>query len=140
MQAKKRFLDRLTVPITSCYLLACGAWLLATEQIPPPGFKRILRAGLRRPYSGELSDIPPDEGFGWLAPVPPHLLSDMESSSLVVLFENGQPLGPAHVSHAEIRARGGGRYSHWGADLYFSTSDNSDPRSNGRRYSLREVR
>src|SRR5262249_4763936 len=27
-------------------------------------------------------------------------------------------------------------YSHWGETLYFSTSDNSDPNANGRRYSL----
>jgi len=53
----------------------------------------------------------------------------------LVLLENGTPLGPAHSAHAEIRTQGGGRYSHWGArTIYFSTSDNSDPRTNGREY------
>src|SRR5262249_29770214 len=28
-------------------------------------------------------------------------------------------------------------YSHWTSQLYFSTSDNSDPNTNGRRYALR---
>jgi hypothetical protein len=52
------------------------------------------------------------------------------------LLENGSRIGPAHAIHAEIRTAGGGRYSHWNGFLYFSTSDNSDPRTNGRRYEL----
>jgi len=55
----------------------------------------------------------------------------------LVLLEDGQPLGPAHSAHAEIRQAGRGRYSHWGArTIYFSTSDNSDPRTNGREYKV----
>src|SRR5436853_5305763 len=45
------------------------------------------------------------------------------------LMEDGKPLGPAHASHDDIRSHGGGLFSHWGDDLYFSTSDNSDPRT-----------
>jgi hypothetical protein len=47
---------------------------------------------------------------------------------------DGQLLGPPHASHEEIRRSGGGRYSHWEGRLYFSSSDGSDPRTNGRRY------
>jgi hypothetical protein len=50
------------------------------------------------------------------------------------LFENGFPLGPADSMHADIRAKGGGAHSHWGSHLYFSTSDGTDPRTNGRIY------
>ncbi len=39
-----------------------------------------------------------------------------------------------------MRSLGGGRYSHWGTHLFFTTSDNSDPRSNGRRYTVKEMR
>jgi hypothetical protein len=53
-------------------------------------------------------------------------------SSKLVLFESGRALGPPHSLHAEIRERGGGRYSHWGNSIIFSTSDGSDPWSNGR--------
>lgn len=53
------------------------------------------------------------------------------------LLENGRPLGPAHAAHADIRVHGRGRFSHWHQALYFSTSDNSDPNRNGRRYDLR---
>jgi hypothetical protein len=29
-----------------------------------------------------------------------------------------------------------GRFSHWGDGLHFSASDNSDPRTNGRSYTI----
>jgi hypothetical protein len=44
-------------------------------------------------------------------------------------------LGPAHSIHTDIATKGKGRFSHWASDGFiFSTSDNSDPRTNGRRY------
>src|SRR5438105_1199064 len=55
--------------------------------------------------------------------------------SRLQLFEDDLPLGPAHRYHDEIGTVGGGRFSHWGENLYFSASDNSDPNTNGRRYS-----
>ncbi|WP_212023224.1 hypothetical protein [Bradyrhizobium tropiciagri] len=36
--------------------------------------------------------------------------------------------------HAEIMEKGSGRLSHWANTLYFSASDNSDPRTNARTY------
>src|SRR5690606_18220931 len=56
--------------------------------------------------------------------------------SRAVLLEDGRVLGPAHTSHNEIRQQGNGRYSHWGEGVYLSSSDNSDPRTNGREYVL----
>jgi MoaA/NifB/PqqE/SkfB family radical SAM enzyme len=61
-------------------------------------------------------------------------------SSPVILLEDGKALGPAHSIHDDIRAQGGGRFSHWGSRLWFSTSDNSDPNTNGRRYSIRVLK
>jgi hypothetical protein len=52
------------------------------------------------------------------------------------LFENDKPLHPAHALHYQIRRDGGGRYSHWQNRLLFSTSDNSNPNSNGRTYTF----
>jgi len=53
------------------------------------------------------------------------------------LYEDGQLLGPADALHAVIGTRGGGRFSLWNDGfLYFSSSDNSDPRTNGRQYTL----
>ncbi len=55
----------------------------------------------------------------------------------LILLEDGKPLGPPHCAHAEIRKEGRGRYSHWGGNkVYFATSDNSDPKTNGRQYKV----
>lgn len=65
--------------------------------------------------------------------------SDQGGRSTLRLFENDQELLPAHAPHVEIRAKGGGHWSHWGANtVYFSTSDNSDPRTNGRVYRVEQ--
>ena len=61
--------------------------------------------------------------------------------STLRLFEDGKPLGPPHAFNDTIRNVGGGAFSFRtiGLDraLAFSTSDNSDPRSNGREYRIR---
>lgn len=58
-----------------------------------------------------------------------------ERSSLSVL-ENGIPIGSRHSLHNDIRNKGKGYYSHWNKGVYFSTSDNTDPRINNRHYTL----
>jgi hypothetical protein len=57
-----------------------------------------------------------------------------EKRSPVLLYENDRLLGPAHSIHKDIAQIGLGRYSHWGKGMVFSTSDNSDPNTNGRKY------
>ena len=80
------------------------------------------------------------EGNAWVAQVPawagPADTSDAPSASRLVLYENDRELGPAHTQHDAIRQIGRGAYSHWQDSLYFSTSDRSDPRTNGRTYRL----
>jgi hypothetical protein len=56
------------------------------------------------------------------------------AKSPVRLYEDGKPLGPAHSVHDDISKYGHGRFSHWGKIFIFSTSDNSDPNTNGREY------
>jgi len=63
--------------------------------------------------------------------------SEYPDRSQLELFEDDRPLRPAHSLHDDIRHLGGGRYSHWGDSLYFSSSDQSDPRSSGRKYLVR---
>jgi predicted AlkP superfamily phosphohydrolase/phosphomutase len=85
-------------------------------------------AGLRR------------EGHAWVAEIPagygPSDTPGALTASRFVLYENDQELGPAHSLHDTIRQVGRGAYSHWDSSLYFSTSDRSDPRTNGRTYRL----
>lgn len=58
--------------------------------------------------------------------------------SKVRIFENGVELTPPHSKHRDIANIGVGRYSHWidgGFEaLYFSASDNTNPKTNGRTY------
>ena len=131
-------MQTLRVFLVSAYLLAVAAWLLAKREIAAPGFRKILRATLRKPFAGELSDFRREEKNCWVASVPEWLLSDREAASRLRLYEDGRPLGPAHSAHSDIRSLGKGRFSHWGPTVYFSTSDNSDPPTNGRRYSVSE--
>jgi hypothetical protein len=60
---------------------------------------------------------------------------DRQQSPLM-LIEDGRSLGPAHSLHSDIVEGGCGRFSHYGVTLYFSSSDNTDPRINGRSYAL----
>ena len=60
---------------------------------------------------------------------------DNPTRSPIHLYENDRPLGPAHSTTGAIKDLGGGRYLHLPDVIYFSTSDNTDPRSNGRQYS-----
>lgn len=60
--------------------------------------------------------------------------SSLLTQSKLLLYENGTPIGPAHAAHVDIRNLGRGRFSHWGNSLRFSTSDNTNPLTNGRSY------
>lgn len=79
-------------------------------------------------------------GYCWIVSLPQYESSadSMKdgSRSKLLLYENGKVLGPAHSLHAEIRTNGSGRYSHWVGSIYFSTSDNSDPNNNGKKYTV----
>jgi SAM-dependent methyltransferase len=87
----------------------------------------------------ELRRVRREQGHCWIANLPAGIASGDSTgaaSSGLTIFENELELGPAHSAHAQIRELGRGAFSHWGTDLYFSTSDNSDPRRNGRTYSI----
>jgi hypothetical protein len=73
-----------------------------------------------------------DQNFDVLSDGP-----EAPSRSPLRLYEDGLPLGPPHHGHGEIRTKGAGRYALWNGWLYFSASDNTDPRTNGRRYTFR---
>jgi glycosyltransferase involved in cell wall biosynthesis len=85
------------------------------------------------------ADFVPDGGHAFrvdLSRLGIFVPSDRESVSQLRVYEDGSPLIHAHYPHQDIREIGEGRYTHWGNYLHLSTSDNSDPRQNGRRYTL----
>lgn len=99
---------------------------------------------------GAIRAIPSPVSYGYLYDVlggeverlpgnPDYL--DHPTDSLLLLYEDGQPLTKSHGSHDKIMESGGGLYSHWRDDrgqeyILFSASDNGDPRTNDHEYVL----
>jgi hypothetical protein len=111
------------------------AWWLKVSYVPvPPEESPAGVLQLARPYA----KFHPD-GFAFIgrasmlrsvADTP-----DAPQRSPMILYEDGKPLGPPHSVHADISKLGLGRFSHWSdAGFIFSSSDNSDPNFNRRKY------
>jgi len=101
-------------------------------------YQRPIETGARLEYSDwpelRLEVAQKERGHCHIAMLPPGVtLSEYR------LFENERGLGPAQALHDDIRQHGGGRYSLWERSVYFSSSDNSDARYNGRSYALKRV-
>jgi hypothetical protein len=84
------------------------------------------------------TDVRHESGVGYTARLSGGRRGDKDSAgSKCVLLEDGKALSTPRALHADIRDKGRGRYSHWTeGSLYFSASDNSDPRTNGKNYTL----
>ncbi|PWC40453.1 hypothetical protein TSO352_01085 [Azospirillum sp. TSO35-2] len=81
-----------------------------------------------------------DNGFAWLVKLPQFEAWGKGGTGFRLQFmEDGRPLGPPDQLHDDVRQEGNGRYSHWSDGLWFSTSDNSDPNTNGRDYTISVV-
>ena len=88
--------------------------------------------------------IEPDDGFSYTVPLdrswaPGRLIKQADSdadpnASSLVLREDDRDISRPHARLEDIRTLGEGRLSHRDERVYFATSDNSDPRENGRRY------
>ena len=118
-----------------------------TERDRPRWFAPLLLCDGRRhdiPSKAELAlpaaRFAAEIGHAWTVPIGEFaaLADTVErpARSPLILLEDGAPLGPPHATHAQIRTRGRGRYSHWGEHLYFASSDNTPPNRNGRRYAI----
>jgi asparagine synthase (glutamine-hydrolysing) len=82
--------------------------------------------------------VRPDEGFAWQAQVPQFSGWSNDVGlvqSDLLLFED-ETLLVKDSAHADVRKGGEGRYVHWGDSVYFSTTDNSSPLENGRKYRI----
>jgi hypothetical protein len=91
-----------------------------------------------QPIKGVYSN---ESGYCWYISLPEHASSSDSmknpSVSTLQLFEDGKKMGPAHSGHDDIRKLGMGRYSHWGEGVLFSTTDNSNPNTNKKIYSIK---
>ena len=91
------------------------------------------RIELKKPFAREA-------GFAYLAAVPELAEAadapNASHRSPFFLCEGRTALTEPHGLHDNIRRYGRGQYSHWSQHLYFSSSDGSDPNTNGREYTL----
>jgi SAM-dependent methyltransferase len=94
--------------------------------------RQVLRAPEGHRVSIDIGWANHENGFCYVTRIPA-----IANFSGHVLFEDQTPLGPGDSLHDDIRQLGSGRYSLWGEYLYFSASDNSDPRNNERLYTLK---
>src|SRR5262245_14107758 len=101
--------------------------------------RRLLNASDVRIPIEQLRDIRHEAGNCYAAAVDPALISDAESFSGVIVYEDNRPLPKPHAHHDTIRRLGHGRFSHWRGQVYFATTDNTDPRTNGRVYTFAEA-
>jgi hypothetical protein len=118
--------------IAAAVYFGLALWSRATWVDPRPQGKIVLQ--IKGPY----------ETFSGTHMSVYHRLDELKSladssadrqRSPILLYENKRLLGPPHSSHTDIAKFGQGRYSHWyDQGLVFSSSDNSDPDTNGRRY------
>lgn len=56
--------------------------------------------------------------------------------STLLMWEDDIPLSFPHCGYQNILQFGKGRYRHWEDSVYFTASDNSNPNTNGRHYSI----
>jgi len=124
-------------PAVGAVVSAAALYLL----VPPPALELVDLGAphqllVQGPFTHEIGDayeaaLPDLASFSDGPAVP------LQSS--LRLYENGRLLGPAHSLHQDIRTVGAGHYSHWGSVVIFSASDNSDPNTNGDRYTATYV-
>ena len=114
------------------------ALVIAVLSLLAPTIEKQLDSGRLAARTGQGFEV----ALGALAGFPFVALGDWDwdvrlARSRLELLEDGRPLGPAHSLHQTIDGVGRGAYSHWGKALVLSSSDGSDPRSNGREYRIR---
>ena len=133
-----RTLTLVYVALASVAILGCGTKVIDLETPPPQD-----APGTGCDFSElDVSAAFSNSGYAWKVDtvfgVPADISAALRRSPLR-LFEDGRELGPAHAAHVDIRGIGLGQFSHWSngttESLYFSASDNTSPRTNGRRYS-----
>jgi hypothetical protein len=137
-------------PLTAADKVAASHWAVTSFEIAPralmaaypepkppkqinPCVEQVVTS---EPLTGPFKQ---ENGYAFFAPFPVSGSGDslqQPRRSSATVCEDDKPLGPAHSIHDDIRTQGMGRFSYWGRDLYFSTSDNSDPNTNGRSYKV----
>jgi hypothetical protein len=122
-----------------------AAWLAVMSLATLAGLAALATASVPIKIRLDADRINHDQNCAYFYPLPERLgpwpltriVSDGDDaphSSNGELLENHRVLGPSHALHAIIRESGKGHFSHWHGAVFFSASDCTDPRTNGRTY------
>ncbi|QIG92798.1 hypothetical protein [Bradyrhizobium sp. 6(2017)] len=111
---------------STLFALASSSFLYL---IPPTPIEHHRIRGMMRHY----------QGHAYLVPFK-HFDSPLKHAHL---YEDDRLLGPANTPQQEIIDKGAGRFwlyrdegNYFGSVLMFSSSDNTDPNTNGRKYRI----
>jgi len=84
------------------------------------------------------SEIWHENDYSYMLYIPQYShLADNETNpttSALKFYENDIEMKQSHTIHNAIRSLGAGKYSHWKNHLYFSSSNNSSPLHNDKKY------
>jgi hypothetical protein len=75
-------------------------------------------------------------GYGYKLDMEVDWIDGLSPDAPLVVYENGIALKKPNEDLSEIKTLGRGRFSVKDGELFFSASDNSDPRNNGRTYEI----
>ncbi len=117
-------------------VLIAAALYLAAASARIPRLEAPMEASQISAEEGHAFTFDPSLQTHWPYVVPSHPAFQLAPGD-VQLIEDGRPLGSLEPAHDTIRQRGGGLFNFWQDTLWFSTSDNTDPRTNGRTYTVR---
>lgn len=114
--------------------VAAAAYFHASYVDPRPMARIVVQ--LMPPFQHEAGHAFSGQGLpGEYAAVIPFADEPREGApSRTAIYEDGRLLGAGHSSFGDIRDLGRGRFLHLNGPVYFSSTDNSDPNTNGRRY------
>ena len=123
-------------------IIGCSAALLchfADNPIAHAKHRRLHRQLLNTlrdmPRTIALRDLRHADGHCYTFTIDEDLPDDANAASTIVLFEDGASLPRWHCRVGKtIVTEGRGTYGHIGRTIFFSTSDNSSPLTNGRKY------
>jgi arylsulfatase A-like enzyme len=127
VSVRRRRIGGLAFVLGMLGLLAAGTGLLAPESW----------WALETLHEVDATEVQASHGKSYTVPFTHEAVatSSRDHVSTLIVLEDGRPLVRDNILD-HIRQRGGGLFAHWADRVFFSATDDSDPRENGRRYTF----
>ncbi len=117
-------------------LVAVAVIFLFAAAAMAPRFKTSVATDQISAEGGHAFTFGPGFEAHWPYAIPSHPDFTLAPDDIKVT-ENGKFFGTLEPAHDTIRQLGDGRFNSWQGTIWFSSSDNTDPRINGRVYGVR---